>query len=70
MFLFSVGDCRFDNCRDSLGYFVLKLKDIFEVAVVSFGPDVMSGLGIDQLRGDTQPPARLAHAALDDVART
>ena len=44
-----------------------------EVAVVALGPDLCIGRGLQQLRGDAHPVARLAHAAFEhvrDVQRT
>jgi len=43
-----------------------KFEEVGEIAVVSLGHDVMIGVGADQLRCDTHPTARLAHAALED----
>ncbi len=48
---------------------VLQREDVVEVAVVALGPDVVAGIGVDELRRDAHPMAGLAHAALDDVAR-
>ena len=38
-----------------------------EVAVVFFGPEMVATDAIDQLSGDANPLARLAHAAFKDV---
>src|SRR5262249_6432947 len=44
-------------CRD----LVLHGKDIVDVAVVAFGPDMSAGGCIDQLRGNAHPITALAH---------
>ena len=46
---------------------VLDGEDVLEVAVVALGPEVVVGLGVDQLHRDAHPLPDLAHAALDDV---
>ena len=57
------GQGRGDRGRD----LVLDGEDVLEVAVVALGPEVVVGLGIDQLHRDAHPLPDLAHAALDDV---
>ena len=52
---------------DRRRHLVLDREDVLEVAVVALGPEVAVGLGVDQLHGDADALARLAHAALDDV---
>ena len=52
---------------DGRGHFVLDGEDVIELAVVALGPDVRVGFGVDQLHGDADAIARLAHAALDDI---
>jgi hypothetical protein len=47
---------------------ILDGEDVGEVAVVPVGPDVVASHSVNQLRGDSHPPAGLAHAAFDDVA--
>ena len=42
-------------------------EDVGEFPVVALGPEVAVGLCVDQLHGDADTAARLAHAALDDV---
>jgi hypothetical protein len=49
---------------DLLGDIVLHREHVVEFAVVTLGPQVMSGGGIDQLRGDAHAVAGLTHAAL------
>jgi hypothetical protein len=43
-------------------------KHVLERAVEPVGPEVRAGLGFDQLGGDAEPRARLAHAALHHIA--
>jgi len=52
-----------------VGDFVLQIKKVGQVAIVSFGHDVMAGICLDQLRSDAHPAARLAHTALEHIAR-
>ena len=53
---------------DGRGHLVLDGEDVLEVAVVSFRPEVVSGGAVDELGGDADPVARLAHAAFEHVA--
>ena len=53
---------------DVLGNFVLNGEEILEIAVVAFGPDMVAGRGLDELGGDPDALAGLAHAAFDDIA--
>jgi len=48
---------------------VLQLEQLGQIAVVSLGYDVMAGIGLNQLRGDTYPTPRFAHTAFDDITR-
>ena len=43
-------------------------KTSFSVAVVTFCPDVVAGLGVDELRDDANPAAAATHAAFQHVA--
>ena len=52
---------------DRRGHLVLDREDVLEVAIVALGPDMVVGIGVDQLHGDPHPVARLAHAAFDHV---
>src|SRR3546814_91988 len=54
--------------HDVLGDVVLDGENVLQLAVVLLGPDVLAGLGVDELNGDAQVPARRPHAALEDVA--
>ena len=40
-------------------------KDILELPIVAFGPQMIAISNIDELRGHTQPSARLTHAAFE-----
>src|SRR6185369_16097157 len=60
--------CRLQRSDDGLGDFILDREDVFEHPVIALGPDVVPGVGVDQLAGDAHALARLAHAALEDVA--
>ena len=54
-----------DHLPDDL---VLQREQVLEVAVVAVGPEVVPGLGLDQLGGHAEPVARPAGAALEHVA--
>src|SRR5215469_4397739 len=49
---FGMGDCWGDGNRYRLGDLVLHDEDVGEIAVVALGPDMLAGLGLDQLRGN------------------
>ena len=61
-------DAGRDSAGNTLSDLVLDGKHIREVAVVAVGPKMVSGPGVDQLRGDPHAFADAAYAALDDVA--
>src|SRR5207302_10522689 len=52
---------------DRSRHLVLDGEDILQLAVVAFGPDVPIGLRIDQLHGNADAIADLAHAPFEDV---
>ena len=55
--------------RDDLRrHHVLQLEDVLQFAVHAVGPESGAGLGVDQLPGDAQPVAGLAHASFKHVA--
>ena len=54
---------------DRRGHLVLDGEDVLELAVVALGPDMPVGLRVDQLHGDADAVAGLAHAAFDHVLR-
>jgi hypothetical protein len=55
----SLGNGRSDGDRYRLGDLVLDREDIGEIAVVTLGPNVVAGFGLDQLRGDADAVAGL-----------
>ena len=61
-------EMRLDRGDDLLGDVVLDGEDVLQLAVVFLGPDVLAGLGVDQLAGDADAPARRPDAALQHVA--
>src|SRR5262252_10851303 len=61
---------RLDRGHHPFGYLVLKRKDRGELAVITFGPHMMPGDGINELRGDTHPVRCLANAAFQRIAHT
>src|SRR4051794_12504224 len=52
---------------DATDHVILNLEEILHVPVVAFRPNVVAGLGLDELRGDADTASRLPHTALDDV---
>src|SRR5258708_32858510 len=64
----SLGNGRSDGDRYRLGDLVLDREDIGEIAVVTLGPDVVAGFGLDQLRGDADAVAGFTQAAFEHVA--
>ncbi len=49
---------------------VLHRKDVVEFTVIAFRPNMVAALRIDQLSGDPDSIARLAHTAFQDKAHT
>ena len=66
--LLGVGNGRGDRDRHRLGDLVLHRENVGEIAVVALGPDMIAGLGLDQLRGDPDAVAGFAHAAFEHIA--
>ena len=57
---------RFDQCgRNVMGHFVLNLEYVRQFAIVSLRPDMITILDVNQLRGQADPVANFAHAALE-----
>ena len=56
-----------EHARDSGRDPILQLEYIGHDAVVPVGPDMVAGLGFDQLARDAQLPERPAHAAFKNV---
>jgi hypothetical protein len=61
-------DLRRDGTDHVAGDLFLQVEDVFEIPVISFRPDVVSGLAVDELRGDPYPLAGSADAAFEDIA--
>ena len=59
---------RLDRSDHLLGDLVQHGEHVAQLAVVLLGPDVLAGLGLDQLAGDPDAFACGAHAALEHVA--
>ena len=57
-----------DRGHDRAGNFILKRKDIDEIAVIAIGPQMLTGNGIDQLRGDANAVAGLSDRTLENNA--
>ena len=68
--LFGAGNRRCNGDRHRFRYFVLYREGVGEVAVVALGPDVLTGLGLDELGGDADAVARFAQTAFEDIAHT
>ena len=63
-------DLRQNRTNDPARDLVLKLEDIFQLAIVFVRPQMDAVRGIDQLPGDTNPVGDLPHAALKDISHT
>ena len=59
---------KLQGVNDGVRYFILNGKDVVQVAIVTFGPDVIVVGAVDQLRRDPHPATSLAHAAFQHVA--
>ncbi len=60
-----------NGIHDLLGDFVLHLKDINNILVEAFSPDVIpAASGVDKLRVDAQASGRSARTAFKDVFHT
>jgi hypothetical protein len=53
------------RCPNTVCDFALNLEHVLESSVPTFGPDVKSVLGIDELRCDAESVACLAHASFE-----
>ena len=51
-----------------VGDLILQVENVVQRAVEPVGPEMRAGLRFDQLRGDAQAIARLAHAAFQHIA--
>src|SRR5208283_2838603 len=63
-------EARLDRPDYTHGNLVLKRENIFQDPIVLLSPQIGVGFRIDQLYGNTDSIARLAHAALKHVANT
>jgi hypothetical protein len=61
-------DVRLDRSHHALCDVILDCEEVAQLAVVSLGPDVLSRLRVDELRGHADAPAGGTHAAFEDVA--
>ena len=59
---------RFDCCRDTCCYLVLKCKYVSKFPVKSFRPNVITGQCVYELAGDAYLLAGLADTSLKNVA--
>src|SRR5262249_12406679 len=66
--LLGLGDGWGNSDGDRLGDLVLYRENASEVAIVAFGPDVLAGLRLDQLRRHPDTLAGFAKAAFEDIA--
>ncbi len=62
--LFLLGEHHPKRLHDVLRDLVLHREDVLQVPVVTLGPEMISVGHVDQLRGDPEPVAGLANAAL------
>jgi len=53
---------------DGHGYFVLKIKKIVQISIVSFRPEVCVGYPLYQLRRDAHPITSFTNTVLNNVA--
>ena len=66
--LFAGCQLQLQRGNDLLCKFVLNGENIGEFSIEPVGPDMPAIAGIDQLGGDPDPVAGLAHAAFEHVA--
>src|SRR5262249_3152516 len=66
--LFALQQLRLDRLGYALGDLVLDLKDVAQLQIVAFSPDVSASLSINKLSRNPNAPPRLADAALKYVA--
>ena len=53
-----------------LGYAILEIENVYEIAIELVRPQMRAGFGLDELGRDTQARFRFAHAAFQEVAHT
>src|SRR5262245_52460294 len=69
-FHFRKTDTRLDRADDACRDVILQIEDIFDIALVSFRPDMIAAGCVDELGRDADTASRLPHAALHHVADT
>src|SRR5215469_12977814 len=67
-FALSTSYDRSYRCRHRLANLGLHREDVGQIAVVTFGPDMITGLGLDQLGGYPDSVSGFAEAAFEHVA--
>jgi hypothetical protein len=60
-------DLRFDRGNDHRGDLVLDREDVGNGAIVTLGPDMRAGRGIDELARNAQAIAGLANASFQNI---
>src|SRR6185437_17168802 len=58
---------RLDDAGDARRHLVLKVEHVFDLALEAVGPEMRAGARIDELPGDAQAAAGLAHRAFEDI---
>ena len=64
----AAGQLRLDGGDDGMGQLVLDGEDVFQVAVIALGPDMLVLSSIDQLGGHPHPLARTPDTSFQDIA--
>src|SRR5262245_11294415 len=64
---FAGEEFELQRCDDGLRNLVLDGENVGEIAVVAFGPDMIPGRAVDQLRTDADAASGLAHAAFENM---
>src|SRR5215471_4671208 len=65
---FGLQQLRLNRGHDLPGDLVLQRKNVDQVAIVAFGPEMLTGFGVDQLGSDAHAAAALADAPFQHVA--
>src|SRR5215469_8042519 len=68
--LLRIAYSRCNRDRHRLSDLILHRENVSEFTIIAFGPDVVAGLGLDQLRGDADAVAGTSHGAFEYVAYT
>ena len=67
-FNLGIAQAWLDGADDTQGDVVLKCEDIFEPAIVTFGPQMSTSFGIDELGTDPHAVSCPADASLQHIA--